>query len=88
MNKDIFSRSIGLLGEEVFDSLQNKTVFIAGLGGVGGTAFEALIRTGVKKFIIIDKDVVTFSNLNRQLLYVANDVGISKVEAAKKSRSY
>ena len=83
MNKEIFSRSIGLLGEEAFGSLQNKTVFIAGLGGVGGTAFEALIRTGVKKFIIIDKDVVAFSNLNRQLLYVENDIGKSKVEVAK-----
>ena len=83
MNKEIFSRSIGLLGEEAFDSLQNKTVFIAGLGGVGGTAFEALIRTGVKKFIIIDKDVVALSNLNRQLLYVENDIGKSKAEVAK-----
>ena len=83
MNKEIFSRSIGLLGEEAFNSLQNKTVFIAGLGGVGGTAFEVLIRTGVKKFIIVDKDVVALSNLNRQLLYVENDVGKSKVEVAK-----
>ena len=83
MNKEMFFRSIGLIGEEAFDSLQNKTVFIAGLGGVGGTAFEALIRTGVKKFIIIDKDVVALSNLNRQLLYVENDVGKSKVEVAK-----
>ena len=83
MNKEIFSRTIGLLGEDAFNNLQSKTVFIAGLGGVGGTTFEALVRTGVKKFIIVDKDVVAFSNLNRQLLYVESDVNKSKVEVAK-----
>lgn len=83
MNKEIFSRTIGLLGEDTFSKLQTKKVFIAGLGGVGGTAFEALVRTGVKKFIIIDKDVVALSNLNRQLLYVENDVNKAKVEVAK-----
>lgn len=79
----MFSRTIGLLGEESFTRLQTKTVFIAGLGGVGGTTFEALVRTGVKKFIIVDKDVVQLSNLNRQLLYVQSDVDKSKVEVAK-----
>ena len=79
----MFSRTIGLLGEESFARLQTKTVFIAGLGGVGGTTFEALVRTGVKKFIIVDKDVVQLSNLNRQLLYVQSDVNKCKVEVAK-----
>ena len=83
MNKEMFSRSTPLIGEDNFVALQDKTIFIAGLGGVGGTAFEALVRTGVKKFIIVDKDVVALSNLNRQLLYVASDVNKAKVEVAK-----
>ena len=84
MNKDIFARNIALLGEDGFNALQNKTVFIAGLGGVGGTAFEALVRSGIKNFIIVDRDIVDPSNLNRQLLYVAEDIGHDKVEIAKK----
>ena len=84
MNKEIFSRNIALLGEDGFNALQNKTVFIAGLGGVGGTAFEALVRSGIKNFIIVDRDIVDPSNLNRQLLYVAEDIGKDKVEIAKK----
>ena len=83
MNKEQFSRSIGLLGKEDFARISSKTVFIAGLGGVGGTTFEALVRTGVKKFIILDRDVVAISNLNRQLLYTQNDLGKAKVIAAK-----
>ena len=83
MNKEIFSRTIGLLGEESFANLQNKTIFIAGLGGVGGTTFEALVRTGCKKFIIVDRDTVAYSNLNRQLLYVEKDLNKSKVDVAK-----
>ena len=84
MNKELFARSIGLIGEENFAKLENKVVLIAGLGGVGGTAFEALVRTGVKKFIIIDRDKVDVSNLNRQLLYTSIDIGKYKVEVAKR----
>ena len=83
MNNKKFTRSIKLVGEENFAKLQDKVVLIAGLGGVGGTAFEALVRTGLKKFIIIDRDIVDVTNLNRQLLYTEKDVGKSKVEVAK-----
>lgn len=83
MNNEQFSRTIGLLGEDEFTNLQNKKVFIAGLGGVGGTVFEALIRTGITHFIIVDRDNVDISNLNRQLLFTQNDIGRSKVEVAK-----
>ena len=83
MNKDIFSRSVGLLGEETFNLIQNKVIAIFGLGGVGGTALEALARTGFKHFTIVDFDKVDASNLNRQILYTAKDIGRLKVEAAK-----
>lgn len=82
MNNDIFTRSKALVGEEAFNALQTKTIFLAGLGGVGGTTFEALVRCGAKKFIIVDQDVVDPSNLNRQLLYTQSDIGKDKVNVA------
>ncbi len=83
MNKDIYARSIGLLGEDNFNKLQDKVIAVFGLGGVGGTALEALARTGFQHFIIIDFDKVDASNLNRQILYTSKDIGRDKVEAAK-----
>ena len=80
---NIFERSIGLLGEENFNLVQDKVIAVFGLGGVGGTALEALARTGFKRFIIVDFDIVDASNLNRQILYTAKDVGRNKVDAAK-----
>ena len=84
MNKEIFARSIGLLGDESFKKIQDKVIAIFGLGGVGGTALEALARTGFQHFILVDFDKVDSSNLNRQILYVYEDIGKTKVEVAKK----
>ena len=78
-----FERSIGLLGEETFAVVQQKVVAIFGLGGVGGTALEALARTGFKHFVLVDMDKVDASNLNRQILYTSKDIGKNKVDAAK-----
>ena len=80
---NIFDRSVGLLGEDAFNLIQDKVIAIFGLGGVGGTALEALARTGFKNFILIDFDKVDPSNLNRQILYTSEDIGRAKVEAAK-----
>ena len=80
---NIFDRSIGLLGEENFNLIQDKVIAVFGLGGVGGTALEALARSGFKNFILVDFDKVDPSNLNRQILYTAKDIGRNKVEAAK-----
>ena len=79
----MFSRSIGLLGEDNFNLIQDKVVAVFGLGGVGGTALEAFTRTGFAHFIIVDFDKVDASNLNRQILYTSKDVGRNKVDAAK-----
>ena len=80
---NIFERSIGLLGEDNFNLIQEKVIAVFGLGGVGGTALEALARTGFKHFILVDFDKVDATNLNRQILYTSKDVGRNKVEAAK-----
>ena len=75
-------RTALLLGKEGASALAASRVLIAGLGGVGGTCFEALLRAGVESFLVIDGDSVDPSNLNRQLLFDAEDVGRRKVDAA------
>ena len=82
--KEQFTRTIGLIGEEGFNKLQSSHVLVCGLGGVGGTALEALSRSGIGNFTLIDFDVVDPSNLNRQILYKQEDIGLPKVEIAKK----
>ena len=77
-------RTKKMLGEDKINSLKNKRVLVAGLGGVGGTALEALARSGINNFVIVDFDSVDESNLNRQILYLYDDIGLEKVGVAKK----
>ncbi len=63
-------------------SFQNKKVIIFGVGGVGGTCLEALVRSGIKNIDIYDFDVVEESNLNRQVISNINNIGEKKVDAA------
>lgn len=79
---NLLTRTRMLLGDEKVDLLRTKTVLIAGLGGVGGTALECLARSGIEHFILIDDDVVNLTNLNRQILFLESDVGKSKTEVA------
>jgi len=69
-----------LIGDKNIQKLSNAHVLIAGLGGVGGYAAEAIGRAGVGKMTIIDSDVVNPSNCNRQLLAMGSTLGKSKVE--------
>ena len=80
---DYLDRSKQLLGEDRINALADKVILVIGIGGVGGTALEALARSGFKKFILIDSDVVDTSNLNRQILFTAKDIGKEKVFVAK-----
>ena len=82
MNKEQLERTIGLIGEENVNKLSNATVLVCGLGGVGGTALEALARSGIGSFIIVDFDKVSPSNLNRQILFTSLDIGKEKVDCA------
>lgn len=81
---DIYARNKLLLGEENFSRLRGKTVAVFGLGGVGGTSAIALARSGIGNLILVDFDVVADSNLNRQILFKAEDVGPPKTEVARK----
>ena len=80
---DYLDRSKKLLGEEKINSLSSKRILVIGVGGVGGTALEALARSGYKKFVLVDFDKVDISNLNRQILFTSEDVGKEKVVVAK-----
>lgn len=84
MSNEQFIRSINLMTKEKFEVISNVRILLVGLGGVGGTCLEALVRTGFQHFIIIDGDAVEASNLNRQILFHESDIGIDKVFAAKK----
>lgn len=78
-----FSRTAMLLGEEAIEKLHNARVAIFGLGGVGGYALEALCRSGIGTLHLIDSDILSVSNLNRQILATHDTVGMLKVDAAK-----
>ena len=80
---EIFSRTENLIGEENLNKLKNSRIAIFGLGGVGGHTFEALVRSGVGSFDLFDNDVISESNINRQILATRDTVGIYKTEAAK-----
>ncbi len=72
-----------LIGKNNIELLKNKTVLIIGLGGVGGHALESIVRSGIGKVIIVDKDVVDITNLNRQLISTRNNIGLNKVDVAE-----
>ena len=79
---ELFCRTELLLGEEGMERLRNAHVAIFGIGGVGGHAFDALVRSGVGKITVVDADCVSPSNINRQLLANLTTVGKPKTEAA------
>jgi tRNA A37 threonylcarbamoyladenosine dehydratase len=72
-----------LFTKEGLEKLREKRVAIFGLGGVGGYVLEALVRSGIENFDLIDNDVVSESNINRQILATIFSVGKDKVEVAK-----
>jgi len=78
-----FSRTQLLLGKEAIDILQSSRVAVFGIGGVGGFACEALIRSGVGKFDLIDDDKVCLTNLNRQIIATRKTVGQYKADVMK-----
>lgn len=77
-------RSALLLGNEALEILKNKTVLVIGIGGVGSFCVEALARTGIGHLILVDKDKVESSNINRQLLATTETIDQVKVAVMKK----
>lgn len=78
-----FSRTELAIGPEGLEIMKNSTVAVLGIGGVGSIAAEALARTGVGRLILIDKDVVDITNINRQIHALTTTIGQPKTELMK-----
>ncbi len=78
-----FIRTQMLLGSEAMNRLRNSRVAIFGIGGVGGYAAEALARSGIGAFDLIDMDMVSISNMNRQIIAAMSTVGRYKTEVMR-----
>ncbi len=78
-----FSRTEMLIGKEGINKLQKSKVAIFGIGGVGSYVVEALARVGVGNFILVDSDIITKTNINRQIIATTKTIGKLKVDVAK-----
>ncbi|EGL55954.1 hesA/MoeB/ThiF family protein [Methylophaga aminisulfidivorans MP] len=76
----LFERTHILIGDEGIEKLQNSHIFLAGIGGVGSYTAEALARMGVGKMTLVDHDVVSGSNMNRQLVALRSTVDVLKAK--------
>lgn len=80
---DQFSRTSLLIGEDGINKLKRAKVAIFGVGGVGSYTAEALARAGVGHFVLVDKDEICVTNLNRQIHALHSTIGQSKVEVMR-----
>ena len=83
MSDERFSRTETLIGSDALKKLNNAKVAIFGIGGVGGHAVEALARSGVGSFLLVDSDTVDITNINRQIVATESTIGKSKVQIMK-----
>lgn len=79
-----FERTEMLLGKKAVEKLKKSRVAVFGIGGVGGHIAEALVRAGIGEIDVIDRDVVSISNINRQIIALNSTVGLPKTEVFKK----
>ena len=77
-------RSVLLIGKENVEKVSRASVALFGVGGVGGFAAEALVRSGVGEITVFDNDTIAESNLNRQIISTAKNIGEDKTEAIRK----
>ncbi len=77
-------RSELLIGKDNVDKLKSAHILIVGLGGVGGSALEMIVRSGIENISIIDYDHFEESNINRQILCTRKNINKSKVDEAEK----
>jgi len=79
-----FTRTEMLIGTEGLNKLKKSKIAVFGIGGVGTFVVEALVRSGVGEFVLIDSDDITLTNINRQIHSNHNTIGMAKVEAMEK----
>ena len=80
---ETFTRTELLIGEDGLERLRRAKVAVFGVGGVGGYAVEALARSGIGHFLLVDNDVVSESNLNRQIIALRSTIGKYKTQVMK-----
>ena len=78
-----FTRTIALIGQDNFQKLQKSTVIVYGIGGVGSYVVEGLVRGGIVHIILVDKDVVSITNINRQIHATTETIGQEKIKVMK-----
>ena len=78
-----FNRTELLLGKENMEKLKKAHVLVFGIGGVGGYVVEALARSGIYHFTLVDNDVVSETNINRQIIATLDTIGLYKVDVMK-----
>lgn len=81
---NMFERVEKFIGRDNLVKIQSKTVAVVGLGGVGGYAIEALVRSGIQRLILVDYDRVDISNLNRQIIANQATINCYKTDAIEK----
>lgn len=80
---NIFSRTELLLGKDAVEKLKHSHVAVFGIGGVGSYTAEALARSGIGTLTLVDNDVISETNINRQLFALQSTVGMQKTDAAQ-----
>lgn len=80
---DQFSRSEMIFGREAMQKLKNSRIAVFGIGGVGSSAAEALVRGGIGAVDLFDNDIISVTNLNRQIIALHSTIGQYKADAAK-----
>ena len=80
---EILTRNILFYGKEKQEIISKSSLLIAGMGGLGCTAADILVRSGIGKLVLVDDDIVQETDLNREILYDQNDIGKQKVQVAR-----
>lgn len=83
MSLNQFSRAELLIGKDGIEKLKKAKIAIWGIGGVGSYTVEGLARAGIENFILVDNDIVSLTNINRQIIATHKTIGMPKVEVAK-----
>ena len=79
----MFDRTISLIGIDKYNKIKNSNILVLGIGGVGGYAVEALVRSGIENITIVDYDKIDITNINRQIIATNENIGRYKTEEFK-----
>ncbi len=80
----MFERTLNIIENDLFKSIQKQNILLIGVGGVGGYALESLIRLGFQNITLVDSDKIEKTNINRQIISHTKNLGKLKVDEAKK----